>query len=198
MPLARPDLFRGRVRVQRKGLAWHWLPIDPDVLEELRHSFRELQPESDDHVFTVEVDVWVNQHTRERRRNDPKTAASEQALWRLTSRICKRANVRKLSPHQLRHGFANRFIRESGREFIALQRLMGHSRPDTTQGYTDDLELYDLADVLADVAEDRNAQASSEPETRRDETPEGLESLSWRRRESNPRPRTHRTECLRA
>ena len=30
------------------------------------------------------------------------------------------------------------------------------------------------------------------------EAPEGLESLQWRRRESNPRPRTHRTEHLRA
>jgi integrase len=130
------DLFRGRVRVQRKGRHWHWLPIDPDVLGELRRSYREIQPEPDDHVFTVEVEVWINEHQRERRRKDPKTAASEQALWRLTRRICKRCGVRPLSPHQLRHGFANRFIRESGRDFIALQRLMGHSRPDTTQAYT--------------------------------------------------------------
>jgi len=32
---------------------------------------------------------------------------------------------------------------------------MDHSRPDTTQAYTDDLELDDLADVLSQVAEDR-------------------------------------------
>src|SRR6266571_1607971 len=30
------DLVRGRVRVFRKGANWHWLPIDPDVAEELR------------------------------------------------------------------------------------------------------------------------------------------------------------------
>ena len=196
------DLFRGRVRVQRKGRHWHWLPIDPDVLGELRRSFRELQPEPDDHVLAVEVEVevevWINEHQRERRRKNPKTAASEQALWRLTRRICKPCGVRPLSPHQLRHGFANRFIRESGRDFIALQRLMGHSRPDTTQAYTDDLELDDLADVLAQVAEDRHAQASPELATEQDEAPEGLESLLWRRRESNPRPRTHRTKHLRA
>jgi hypothetical protein len=75
---------------------------------------------------------------------------------------------------------------------------MGHSRPDTTQGYTDDLELDYLAVVLAHVAEDRHAQASSELETERDEASEGLETLEWRRRESNPRPRTHRTERLQA
>ena len=78
------------------------------------------------------------------------------------------------------------------------ERLMGHSRPDTTQGYTDDIDLDDLAEALAHAAEQRHAQASSELDTQGDEAPEGLESLSWRRRESNPRPRTHRTERLRA
>jgi integrase len=32
---------------------------------------------------------------------------------------------------------------------IALQRLMGHSRPDTTQGYTDEVDLEDLAEALS-------------------------------------------------
>lgn len=80
-----------------------------------------------------------------------------------------------------------------GRDFIALQRLMGHSRPDTTQAYTDDLDLDDLADAFAPAAENRYAQASSELDTESDEAPEGLESLLWRRRESNPRP----TSCRR-
>lgn len=50
------DLVRGRARVHRKGLHWHWLPIDRDVVAGLRQSFRSLQPELDDYVFTVEVD----------------------------------------------------------------------------------------------------------------------------------------------
>lgn len=58
------------------------------------------------------------------------------------------AGVGILSPHQLRHGFANRLLRESGRDFVALQGLMGHSRPDTTQAYTDEVELDELADAL--------------------------------------------------
>jgi len=37
------------------------------------------------------------------------------------------------------------------------------------------------------VRKDRHAKASSDWATESDETPEGLESLSWRRRESNPR-----------
>ena len=44
--------------------------------------------------------------------------ASDQALMRMVWRVCKRAGVRPLSPHQLRHGFANRFLRESGRDFV--------------------------------------------------------------------------------
>lgn len=45
-------------------------------------------------------------------------------------------------------------------EILTAERLSGPrrslSRPDTTQGYTDDLELDDLADVLAEVAADRH------------------------------------------
>ena len=58
---------------------------------------------------------------------------------RMVWRVCKRAGVRTLSPHQLRHGFANRFLRESGRDVVALQALMGHSASDTTQQYTDEV-----------------------------------------------------------
>jgi site-specific recombinase XerD len=100
------DLVRGRARVYRKGQHWYWLPLDPDVVDELRASFRQLQPELDDHVFTVEVEQWISAFERERRRKDPKRPASDQALMRMVWRVCQRAGVRRLSPHQLRHGFA--------------------------------------------------------------------------------------------
>ena len=186
------DLVRGRVRVHRKGSHWHWLPIDPDVLQELQHSFRELAPELDDHVFTVEVEVWVSQFRRERRRKDPKKKRSGQALWRLVKRVSARADVTSLSPHPLRHGFANRFLRESERDVFALQRLMGHSQLETTRNYLDEIDIDDLADALAQAASGREAQASTDEETEMVEAPKGLEDEEWRRRESNPRPRTHR------
>ncbi len=192
------DLVRGRVRVFRKGANWHWLPVDPDVVAELRELFRELQPELDDYVFTVEVEQWVSQFERRRKRKDPKRPASDQALWRMVRRVCKRAGVRELSPHQLRHGFANRFLRESGRDFVALQALMGHSRPDTTQAYLDEVELDELAETLDRVAASRDAQALPDLTTLEAEVPNELETLRWRRRESNPRPRTHRSERLQA
>jgi integrase/recombinase XerD len=153
------DLVRGRVHVLRKGGHWQWIPIAPDVLAELRESFRTLEPELDDHIFTVEVEQWASHERRERQRKDPKTPASDQALMRMVWRVCKRAGVRSLSPHQLRHGFANRFLRESGRDVVALQALMGHRHPDTTQQYTDEVRLDELADALAQACESRNAQA---------------------------------------
>jgi site-specific recombinase XerD len=192
------DLVRGRARVHRKGQHWHWLPLDPDVVGELRASFRELQPELDDHVFTVEVEQWVSAYQRRRRRKDPKQPASDQALMRMVWRVCRRAGVRRLSPHQLRHGFANRFLRESGRDFVALQALMGHSRPDTTQHYTDEVELDELAEALGRAADFRHAQASPDLTTLESEVTAALETLQWRRRESNPRPRTLRSEPLQA
>ena len=192
------DLIRGRVRIHRKGSHWHWLPIDPDVLGELRVSFRELAPDLDDHLFTVEVEVWVSQFKRERRRKDPKVKRSAQALWRLVKRVSARAEVTSLSPHPLRHGFANRFLRESDRDIFALRGLMGHAQLETSRAYLDEIGIDDLADALAVAAERRHAQASSELETERDGAPQGPETLEWRRRESNPRPRTHREEHLQA
>jgi integrase len=192
------DLVRGRARVHRKGQHWHWLPLDPDVVEQLRACSGELDPDLDDHVFTVEIEQWVSAYDRERRRKDAKRPASDQALMRMVWRVCKRAGVRRLSPHQLRHGFANRFLRESGRDFIALQALMGHSRPDTTQGYTDEVELDELATALERAWLVRKAQASPDPTTLETELTDELERLRWRRRESNPRPRRHGSERLHA
>jgi integrase len=192
------DLVRGRIRVFRKGANWHWLPVDPEVVVELRDSFRALQPELDDHVFTVEIEQRVSRFERARTRKNPKSPASDQALWRMVKRVCQRAGVRALSPHQLRHGFANRFMRESGHDVGSLKRLMGHSRIDTTELYTDEIELDELADALTRAALTRNTQASPDLTTLEAELTDELETLRWRRRESNPRPRTHRSERLQA
>jgi hypothetical protein len=114
----------------------------------------------------------------------------------MVKRVCKRAGIPEYSPHPLRHGFGNRFYRESDRDLPTLQALYGHSHPDTTQGYTDDLTLDEQAEALKRAFERRAAQASSDLTTRGDQPSSTLETEEWRRRESNPRPRTHRTELL--
>jgi hypothetical protein len=75
---------------------------------------------------------------------------------------------------------------------------MGHSRIDTTQQYLDDVDLDELASALRRAAEKRHAQASPDLTPLGGEVSDELETLRWRRRESNPRPRTPRTERLQA
>ena len=75
---------------------------------------------------------------------------------------------------------------------------MGHSRIDTTQVYTDEIELDELAEALAQALAARDTQASPDVATLEAEITAALQWLEWRRRESNPRPRTHRNERLQA
>jgi integrase len=164
------DMIKGCVRVFRKGQHWTYLPLAPDVVQELRASMRELQPELDDFVFTVEVEQFVSQYERVRKRKNAKQPASGQAISRMLRRVCERAGVRELTPHQLRHGFANRFLRESGRDVGALRPLLGHSRIDTTQLYTDEIELDELAQALENAYSRRNAQASPDLATLAEQT----------------------------
>jgi hypothetical protein len=69
----------------------------------------------------------------------------------------------------------------------APRRCHCHSRPDTTQRYKDDVELDDLAEALEKAAEARDPQASPDLATLETEIAKRLETLEWRRRESNPR-----------
>jgi hypothetical protein len=75
---------------------------------------------------------------------------------------------------------------------------MGHSRPDTTQAYTDEVDLDELSEALDRAADSRHTQASPDLTTLEGAVSDELETLRWRRRESNPRPRTPRTERLQA
>ena len=190
------DLLNGRVQVLRKGGDSQPVPFAPDVLVELRRCFREIEPDLDDYVFTVEVEQWVSATERQRRRLDPKRPRSSQAIGRMVKRVCERAGVRDYSPHPLRHGFGNRFLRESGMDLATLQALYGHSRPDTTQSYTDELSVDEQADALRRAFERRQAQASPDLATPEHEPSSTLETEEWRRRESNPRPQPHRAEPL--
>ena len=70
--------------------------------------------------------------------------------------------------------------------------------PDATQLYTDEIQLDELAQSLARALLARNAQASPDLATLESDVAAALQSLEWRRRESNPRPRTHRNERLQA
>jgi site-specific recombinase XerD len=151
------DLHRGRIQILRKGQHWQTLPLAPDVVATLTSCSNQLLPRPVDHVFTVEVERWVSFTKRARSRRDPTQPASSQALGRMLRRVCGRAEIEPVTPHGLRHGFATRFLRESGRDLVSLQALMGHARPDTTKAYTDELDIEELEAAL-----DRAVQARTE------------------------------------
>jgi len=142
------DLRRGRVRAFTKGHHWQTFPIDGEILEALRAAYRVLQPAQDDYVFTVTVERWVDNEHRIRSVRDPKERSSEKALWTMVRRVCKRAGVREVGPHALRHGFATR-LRRRGLAKEEIQQLLGHTDPKTTEAYLDELRLDELEDALA-------------------------------------------------
>src|SRR5207247_3122803 len=58
----------------------------------------------------------------------------DRAISRYVSTLGKRAGVR-VTPHSLRAAFAVQFLETHPGEIEALQRLMGHRKPETTQIY---------------------------------------------------------------
>jgi hypothetical protein len=91
-------------------------------------------------------------------------------------------------------GTASRIVScaRAGATSPPLRPLLGHSRIDTTQLYTDEIEVDQLADALAWALAARNAQASPDLATLDSDVAAALQWLEWRRRESNTRPRFQR------
>lgn len=60
---------------------------------------------------------------------------SRQSAWLILQDAAKRAGIRKISPHTLRHSYATHLI-EGGAGVRVVQELLGHSSVTTTQIYT--------------------------------------------------------------
>lgn len=76
-------------------------------------------------------------------------AMTRRQVTEVMRRACKRAGIPEVSPHKLRHHFGTR-IWQASKNLLALQNLMGHESPVTTQIYVH----LDLADVVSTMKQD--------------------------------------------
>jgi integrase/recombinase XerD len=130
------DRMMLRVR-QGKGRRDRDLPMDLNLLETLRSYWRWMRPEA--YLFP-----GGRYHTRKERHIDSKT------FWRAVQGATTQAGItRSVSPHTLRHSRATHWY-EAGVDLPTLQRLLAHTRLETTTVYIHlaDPHLEDHEDAL--------------------------------------------------
>lgn len=124
------DQLRGRLRFHEKGDKWIWKPIPNELRALIDNAIRA-------GVISRPVELgWANEQyliPPEGPLKDPSKPRDDRVVWRLVNRIAYRAGV-DAHTHSLRAAFAD-FCLDSGTEGKALQLLMGHSNPATTEIY---------------------------------------------------------------
>ncbi|MFK0015717.1 tyrosine-type recombinase/integrase [Streptomyces sp. NPDC091027] len=90
---------------------------------------------------------------------------TRQGIWDMVRRLCRRAGVRMIRTHDLRHTCATLAL-ESGKSLESVQDLLGHADPRTTRRYDrargnlDNSPSYALDERLRHIAARRQAEAA--------------------------------------
>jgi integrase/recombinase XerD len=124
LTLKQVDLRRGVVRPLGKGRKERLVPMVPQAVEKLRRYLAEGRPQllkdrDSPYVFL----------------NSKGKPLTRQGFWKILRSYALKANVRRLSPHVLRHSFATHLL-SRGANLRVLQLLLGHADLATTQIYT--------------------------------------------------------------
>jgi integrase/recombinase XerD len=118
------DLKRGTIRFREKG--------SKVIVKPIPHEFAALlQAAISADVIEDRPDAYIIPMIREQRREGDR---DDRIIWRTVKRLGARAGV-EVHPHSLRAAFAVKFLETHPGEVEALQRLMGHSKMETTQIY---------------------------------------------------------------
>jgi len=124
LTLKQLDLRRGVVRPLGKGRKERLVPMVPKAVEALKRYLAEgrqqlLKGGDSPYVFL----------------NRRRTRLTRQGFWKIIRHYARKAGVRTLSPHALRHSFATHLL-SRGANLRVLQLLLGHADLATTQIYT--------------------------------------------------------------
>ena len=104
--------------IKGKGFKYRQTLLSKTVLEELRAYYKTYKPK----VYLFENSNF-NQY-------------SASSVAKIVDRAAKKAgNIKKVTPHMLRHSFATSLL-ESGVSLRHIQSLLGHSSSKTTETYT--------------------------------------------------------------
>ncbi len=124
LTLKQVDLRRGVVRPLGKGRKERLVPMVPQAVEKLRLYLAEGRPR----LLKERDSPYIFLNSRGGR-------LTRQGFWKILRTYARKANVRHLSPHVLRHSFATHLL-SRGANLRVLQLLLGHADLATTQIYT--------------------------------------------------------------
>ena len=120
----------GIIRVMGKGQKERIIPIGGPAQAAVEKYLRELRPQlmavKTTRMKATASRVFVS------RSGGPVTRI---VMWQFVRRMAKRAGIRAIHPHTLRHTFATHLL-SGGADLRVVQELLGHSNVATTQIYT--------------------------------------------------------------
>lgn len=121
------DLESREIRVRGKGRKVRIVPMGLPAMQALRRYFEKGRPELLDAGRDEGGIVFLSRRGRALSRSDVRR--------RLLRRMKEVGAPSGVSPHTLRHSFATHLL-EGGADIRAIQELLGHASPSTTQVYT--------------------------------------------------------------
>lgn len=136
------DLDAGTIRFREKGSK----VIEKPLPDEFVHLLRERLAAG---AIDDRPDAYLIPMAR--RQRVPGTDRDNRVIWRTVKRLGKRANI-EVHPHAIRAAFAVQFLETHPGEIEALQRLMGHSKMETTQVYLRRLDRTRAMDRVRDLS----------------------------------------------
>ncbi len=114
------DFERAKGKIKGKGSKERIFFISKALSQELKQYIEQKQLK--EYLFPSTINT-----------NEPITPRN---IQRIIKRAAKKANIqKKVTPHTLRHSYATHLL-ESGIDIRVIQKLLGHSRIDTTTIYT--------------------------------------------------------------